>query len=70
MRRQELLSVKPMVQRIRIDMPRLGARKLYFLLKPKFERAQVKLGRNGFFNYLRSKHMLIKLKKNYIKTTN
>ena len=70
MRRQELLSVKPMVQRIRIDMPRLGARKLYFLLKPKFERAQVKLGRNRFFNYLRSKHMLIKLKNNYIKTTN
>lgn len=59
-----------MVQRFRIETPRLGARKIYFLLKPKFERAQVKLKRNRFFNHLRSKHMLIKLKKNYIKTTN
>lgn len=46
-----------MVQRFRIEIPRLVARKIYFLLKPKFERAQVKLERNRFFNYLRSKHV-------------
>ncbi len=51
-------------------MPRLGTRKLYFLLKPAFEQAELKLGRDGLFNYLRKEHMLIKPKKNYTKTTN
>ena len=51
-------------------MPRLGTRKLYFLLKPEFEQAELKLGRDGLFNYLRKECMLIKPKKNYTKTTN
>lgn len=51
-------------------MPRLGTRKLYYLLKPEFESIGIKLGRDGLFRYLRSEHMLIKPKKNYTKTTN
>lgn len=51
-------------------MPRLGTRKVYHLIKPSLETANIKLGRDGLFNYLRSQHMLIKPKKNYTKTTN
>lgn len=51
-------------------MPRLGTRKLYYLLKPEFESIGIKLGRDGLFRYLRSEYMLIKPKKNYTKTTN
>lgn len=58
-----------MVQKVRMDMPRLGTRKLYYLLKPEFESANIKLGRDGLFSYLRSEQMLIKPKKNYTKTT-
>lgn len=50
-------------------MPRIGTRKLYHLLKPKFDKMSLKLGRDRFFNYLRSEHLLIRPKKNYTKTT-
>ena len=50
-------------------MPRLGTRKLYYLLREEFVRERIKIGRDGLFDYLRSQHLLIKPKKNYTKTT-
>ncbi len=50
-------------------MPRLGTRKLYFLLKVEFERLGIKMGRDALFDYLRSESMLIGPRKNYTKTT-
>jgi len=50
-------------------MPRLGTRKLYFLLKQKFIELGIKLGRDGFFDYLRSERLLVKPKRSYVKTT-
>jgi putative transposase len=69
-RQEELSLLKPMVQDIRREMPRLGTRKLYYLLKSKFNDSGIKIGRDAFFDYLRSENMLIKAKKNYTKTTN
>ena len=51
-------------------MPRLGTRKLYYLLKDEFVRQGIKVGRDALFDYLRAEHLLIKPKKNYTKTTN
>ncbi len=51
-------------------MPRIGTRKLYFLLKGDFQRQGIKIGRDAFFDYLRSEAMLVRPKKNYTKTTN
>lgn len=64
-----LQPVTEMVQDIRRFMPRLGTRKLYYLLKPKFDANGIKLGRDGLFDYLRSKNLLIKKARNYHKTT-
>lgn len=50
-------------------MPRLGTRKLYFLLQPKFAHHGIKLGRDGLFAYLRSHQMLVRPKRSYTKTT-
>ena len=69
-RSEELSQVKSMVQGIRIQMPRLGTRKLYFLLKQDFENKGIKIGRDALFRYLKTEHMLIKPKKRYTKTTN
>ncbi len=69
-REQQLVKVKPLVEDIRRDMPRIGTRKLYYLLKDEFDKNNVKIGRDALFDYLRSESMLIKPKKNYIKTTN
>jgi putative transposase len=65
----ELAPVKNMVLEIRRFMPRLGGKKLYFLLKPKLIELGVKLGRDGFFRYLKNENLLVKPKRSYTKTT-
>ena len=52
---------------IRILMPRLGGKKLYFLLKEKL--MLLKVGRDKLFRILRANHMLIVPKKSYHITT-
>ena len=49
-------------------MPRIGARKLYYLL---FEKLQaIKIGRDKFFDILRANHLLVQPKRSYHVTTN
>ena len=50
--------------------PRLGGRKLYFLLKKQFDQYSVAIGRDRFFNVLRENEMLIEKKKRKPRTTN
>jgi transposase InsO family protein len=64
-----LAPVKAMVLDIRRFMPRLGGKKLYFLLKPELIDKGIKLGRDNFFSYLKSEGLLVKPKRNYTKTT-
>lgn len=66
----ELSKIKPLVMRIRMQMPRIGTRKLYHLLEDEFKSQGIKIGRDALFDYLRSESMLIQPKKNYLKTTN
>ena len=57
-----------MVKELRIQMPRIGTRKLYYLL---FEQLQnMKIGRDKFFDILRANHLLIAPKRSYHVTTN
>jgi putative transposase len=56
--------------RVRGKMPRIGTRKLYYLLKKDIDTLHIKLGRDCLFNFLRAEHLLIKPKRSYIKTTN
>ena len=58
-----------MVLELRRFLPRLGGRKLYLLLKSKFEEQGIKLGRDNFFAYLKSHDLLVPPKRSYIKTT-
>lgn len=62
--------IKSLVDGIRKEMPRLGTRKLYYLLKDEFIKNNIKIGRDALFTYLHSESMLIKPSKNYTKTTN
>ncbi len=66
-RERELLEVKQLVINIRMQMPRLGTRKLYHLIQGDLERLNIKLGRDALFDYLRRENLLIYPKKNYIK---
>ena len=56
-----------LVRDIRMLMPRLGGKKLYFLLKD--ELRLLKVGRDKLFRILRANHMLITPKKSYHITT-
>lgn len=57
-----------MVDNIREIMPRIGARKLYYLLLDKLQ--LMKIGRDKFFDILRANHLLIQPKRKYHVTTN
>jgi hypothetical protein len=65
----KLNKVKELVQYERLYLPRLGTRKLYYLLKNQFIAADIKIGRDALFTYLKHQHMLIKPLKSYHKTT-
>ena len=52
------------VQVIRQSMPRIGTRKLYYLLD-----GQLSVGRDKLFSILRANQMLVKPVKSYTKTT-
>ena len=70
--RQKQVTIEPvrlMVMEVRRYLPRLGTRKLYHVLKPKFDAQGIKLGRDGFFDYLRDQKLLIKPVRSYTKTT-
>jgi hypothetical protein len=53
-----------MVQQVRLKQPRIGTRKLYFLLRSKLASAGLKMGRDRLFEALRRAHMLIRPKRN------
>lgn len=70
--RQRIAVLRPvnqMVQKIRQLMPRIGTRKLYGMIKPELTAKGIKLGRDGLFDFLRARHLLIKPKRSYTKTT-
>jgi putative transposase len=64
-----LLKVGAMVRSRRMDMPRIGTRKLYYLLKDDFNNNGLKIGRDKLFDFLRAGHLLVKPRKSYTKTT-
>jgi putative transposase len=68
-RRKDLEPVKTLVLELRRRLPRLGTRKLHYLLKPELQQAGIKLGRDALFDYLRQHQLLIKPKRSYTKTT-
>jgi putative transposase len=61
-------EVISMVDDIRKTMPRIGTRKLYYLLSDKLQ--LMKIGRDKFFDILRANHLLIQPKRCYHVTTN
>ena len=60
--------VVKMVLEIRTQMPRIGAKKLYYLLGNDLK--TLKIGRDKFIDILRANHLLISAKRSYHITTN
>jgi len=66
---KEKERVIDLVLQERMNLPRLGTRKLYYLIKPNMEKEGIKMGRDSLFDCLRHNYLLIKPKKSYTKTT-
>ena len=62
-------KVIEMVRHARQRQPRLGTRKLHYLLQQPMQQAGIKLGRDGLFALLREACMLVAPKRAYHKTT-
>jgi putative transposase len=70
---EELLEeeiIIDLVKEIRRRLPRLGGRKLYYLLKEDLAKLPSSPGRDKFFGILRKYRLLIKPLKQYVRTTN
>lgn len=61
---QQTKDIVAKVQQIRMSMPRIGTRKVYYLLD-----GQLAVGRDKLFAILKANHMLVKPVKSYTKTT-
>lgn len=64
-----MLKVNKLVVDIRLEMPRIGTRKLYHLLSEQFRMEGIKIGRDAFFDYLRREGLLVRPMKSYTRTT-
>jgi len=65
-----LENAKSLVLGLRRQMPRIGTRKLYYLLRDEFSQDQIKMGRDKLFELLRNEGLLILKRKRYTITTN
>lgn len=65
----EHLQVLALVQEQRMAQPRIGTRKLHYLLKSSMAERQIKMGRDGLFNLLRKARLLVLPRRSYHKTT-
>jgi len=62
-------DVLEMVRTIRRHHPRMGGRKLYHQIQPEMEQRGIQLGRDRFFDLLRSAGLLIRRRKRSYRTT-
>jgi transposase InsO family protein len=67
-RQTKAQEVVLLVEDIRKKMPKIGTRKLYYLLSGELQ--ELKIGRDKFFDILRANHLLIEPKRRYHITTN
>lgn len=67
-RKSRAVQVLELVESIRLRMPKIGTRKLYFMLKEELKPLGV--GRDMLFRILKANHLLIKPNRRYHITTN
>jgi putative transposase len=69
-RSEQATTVVELVDAKRRQQPRIGTRKLHYLLKRPLGDAGIKLGRDALFDILRDARMLVLPRRAYHKTTN
>jgi putative transposase len=68
-RDQDNEKLLQLIQPIRQLMPRIGGRKLHFMIREMMVENAVKIGRDRFFRWLKAHDLLIYPKRSYVNTT-
>ena len=63
------MMVKQLVDKERKLLPRIGTRKLHYLIKGELDQKGIKFGRDKLFDLLRFNDLLIKPRRRYTQTT-
>lgn len=63
------IQVRDMVLNLRHTFPRMGGRKLFFLLQAQLDKQGIRIGRDRFFQILRKHRLMVPKRKNYHVTT-
>jgi transposase InsO family protein len=58
-----------LVKPVRHLMPRIGGRKLHYMIREKLMEHALKIGRDRFFRWLRDHDLLVRRKRSYVHTT-
>lgn len=58
-----------LIHQIRSQLPRVGGKKLYYMIKPSLNQEGIKLGRDALFDHLRGSGQLIRPRRSYVRTT-
>lgn len=66
---QAYLIALELVEMIREDMPRIGSKKLHYLINPTLQRQGIKMGRDALHDLLKNYGMTVKKKRFYPRTT-
>lgn len=69
-KQQQHETVVELVKQTRQRQPRLGTRKLHELLQQPLQQAGIEIGRDGLFDVLRERNMLVRPRRAYHRTTN
>jgi putative transposase len=69
-KQQQHETVVELVKQARQRQPRLGTRKLHHVLQQSLQQAGIQIGRDGLFDVLRERNMLVRPRRAYHRTTN
>lgn len=67
---RERIITKSLIMDIRSQLPRVGTRKLYFMLEKPLLDNNLKIGRDKLFSILKEEYLLVGKRRKYTKTTN
>lgn len=62
--------LRSLILKVRSQLPKLGVRKIYYLIQDDLKEAGIKVGRDTLYDFMRNEGLLVAKRKKYHKTTN
>lgn len=66
---QKIEIILGLIAKIRKAQPKIGVRKLYFIIQQDLQQHQIKIGRDGLFDLMAARGLLVQKRRRLVKTT-